>query len=52
MARHLFPRTVTTQADGEPPLHRTGARMVVTSFRGGNAGLWLLDGAAAFGPFP
>jgi TolB protein len=36
-------RTVTTQADGEPTLDRTGARMVVTSFRGGNADLWLLD---------
>ena len=38
-------RTVTTQADGEPTLDRTGTRMVVTSFRGGNADLWLLDAA-------
>jgi dipeptidyl aminopeptidase/acylaminoacyl peptidase len=36
-------RTVTTQADGEPTIDRTGSRMVVTSFRGGNADLWLLD---------
>jgi Tol biopolymer transport system component len=36
-------RTVTTQADGEPTIDRTGTRMVVTSFRGGNADLWLLD---------
>jgi TolB protein len=36
-------RTVTAQADGEPTLDRTGAQMVVTSFRGGNADLWLLD---------
>ena len=36
-------RTVTTQLDGEPTFDRTGARMVVTSFRGGNADLWLLD---------
>ena len=36
-------RTVTTQADKEPSIDRTGARMVVTSFRGGNADLWLLD---------
>jgi TolB protein len=38
-------RTVTSQADGEPTLDRTGARIVVTSFRGGNADLWLLDAA-------
>jgi Tol biopolymer transport system component len=36
-------RTVTSQADGEPTFDRTGARMVVTSFRAGNADLWLLD---------
>ncbi len=36
-------RSVTSQADGEPTFDRTGARMVVTSFRGGNADLWLLD---------
>ena len=43
-------RTVSEQADWEPTFDRSGARMVVTSFRGGNADLWLLDvstGAAA-----
>ncbi len=38
-------RTVSSQADGEPTVDRTGAQMVVTSFRGGNADLWLLDSA-------
>jgi TolB protein len=36
-------RTVTSQADMEPTFDRTGARMVVTSYRGGNPDLWLLD---------
>jgi Tol biopolymer transport system component len=36
-------RTVTTQADGEPTFDHTGAKVVVTSFRGGNADLWLVD---------
>lgn len=43
------PRTVTTQTDGEPTIDRTGTRMVVTSFRGGNADLWLLDVATGAG---
>ena len=38
-------RTVTSQVDGEPTFDRTGARMVVTSQRGGNADLLLLDTA-------
>jgi TolB protein len=36
-------RTVSSQSDGEPTLDRTGSRMAVTSFRGGNADVWLLD---------
>lgn len=36
-------RTVSSQTDGEPTVDRTGARMVVTSARGGGADLWVLD---------
>jgi TolB protein len=36
-------RVVSSQADGEPTFDRTGEGMVVTSFRGGDADLWLLD---------
>jgi Tol biopolymer transport system component len=36
-------RIVSSQADGEPAFDRTGARVVVTSFRGGDADPWLLD---------
>ena len=38
-------RTVTSQRDGEPTADRTGARVVVTSARGGSPDLWLLDTA-------
>jgi hypothetical protein len=42
-------RVVSSQADQEPAFDRTGARMIVTSFRPlvplGNADLWLLDSA-------
>jgi TolB protein len=36
-------RTVSSQSDGEPTVDRTGGRLVVTSARGGNPDLWLLD---------
>ena len=36
-------RVVTSQVDGEPAFDPTGARMVVTSYRSGNADLWLVD---------
>ena len=36
-------RTVSSQSDGEPTVDRTGARLVVTSARGGGADLWVLD---------
>lgn len=36
-------RVVSNQFDSEPAFDPTGATLVVTSFRGGNADLWLLD---------
>ena len=39
-------RIVTAQSDGEPTFDRSGARVVVTSQRGGNADLLLLETAS------
>jgi TolB protein len=39
-------RVVTNQFDSEPAFDPTGQTLVVTSFRGGNADLWLLDVAS------